>query len=73
MENTDRELIHKVIKTNAQLRRLYQEHEVLEDKLSCYESRTYLTTAEELELKRLKRRKLWGVDRMMEMISERRM
>jgi uncharacterized protein len=72
MEDADKELIRKAIPTDAQLRRLFHEHESIETTLSKYEHRRFLTPQEELELKDLKKRKLSGVDRMMELLAEHR-
>ena len=72
MENSDKELILKVSKSNAQLRRLYQEHVLLEDMLSSFTKKGFLTAEEELEEKILKKRKLLGVDRMMSLLSDHR-
>lgn len=72
MEISDRELILRAIKYNTQLRRLYNEHLLLENKLDRLKSRSYLTTQEEIESKLLKLRKLKGVDKMMNMIAQSR-
>lgn len=69
MEKREHELISRVVSENVQLRRLYQEHEELERKLSKYENRVYLTPREEVELKKLKKEKLSGVDRMMQILA----
>lgn len=70
MEVIDRERILDALKNNPELRRLYEEHETLEDELSRFENRTFLTVSEEIEQKKLKKLKLLGVDRMMEIISQ---
>ena len=72
MENTDRDLILKVLKNNFELRKLYDEHINLEDKLSSFQRRPFLTSEEELIEKEMKLRKLKGVDRMMNIISPHR-
>jgi uncharacterized protein YdcH (DUF465 family) len=72
MERADRELIERVLLGNFELRKLYEEHCKLEELLASFETRPFLTTAEELEEKRLKVRKLQGVDRMMSIVSDRR-
>ena len=72
MENADRELIKKVLKSNLKLKRLYEEHQFLEHKLSGFQHRPFLTAGEQLELQRLKKRKLFGVDRMMEILVAHR-
>ena len=72
MERTDREIILEVLKTNAQLKRLYQQHVDIEKKLERLRNRIFMTPAEEIHTKHLKKVKLLGVDRMMEMISQHR-
>ncbi len=72
MENAEREQIRQAIHSNAQLRRLYEEHLAMEDKLLSLERRGFLTVQEELEAKRLKRRKLHGKDKMMALLAESR-
>jgi hypothetical protein len=69
MENGDREKILREAKRNAQLRRLYSEHIALEEELSRFSKRPYLTATEEQEETLLKRRKLQGVDLMMSLLS----
>ena len=70
MEKNDRETILKTLKSNIQLKRLYEQHLAIEQKLTRLGNRTFLTPSEEMESKRLKKVKLHGVDRMMSMISE---
>ena len=72
MESADRELIAMMMQSNAELKRLYEEHEDLENKLSRFEKRGFLTVDEEIELKKLKKMKLMGVDKMMHIVSRRR-
>ena len=70
MEDRERNLIERVLRTNVQLRRLYNEHMNLERKLSRFDSRPFLTQHEQQELKQLKFRKLRGVDKMMLILNE---
>lgn len=71
MEDREREMIRAAIKTNHELKKLYEEHIYLEDQLSRLENRPFLTTEEEIEEKLLKRKKLSGVDRMMRILADR--
>jgi uncharacterized protein YdcH (DUF465 family) len=57
---------------NFELRKLYEEHCKLEQVLATFENRPFLTSAEEIEEKRLKMKKLQGVDRMMSIVADRR-
>ena len=70
MEDTDRKRIQRAINSDSRLKRLYHKHESLETKLSTFEHRSFLTAAEEVELKRLKKQKLSGVDQMMQLLEE---
>ena len=69
MEAADKALIEKMLPHNMQLRRLFEEHEHLDDRIAALERRSFLTAREELERKALKLKKLRGVDRMMEILS----
>lgn len=69
MENKDKELIHKFMLHDKTLARLYREHNTLENMLDKLSSRAFLTSEEQLEVQRLKKRKLSGVDRMMAIIG----
>lgn len=65
MESMDKELLMKAIESNKQIRRLYDEHCRLDDRVAEFERRKFLTELEQDELKRLKRKKLAGMDEMM--------
>ncbi len=72
MEATDRELIQKYMLTDVTLERLYREHNKLEDMISRYSTRSFLTDEEQAEVRKLKKRKLSGVDRMMSIVERYR-
>lgn len=55
-----------LIATNAEYRRLHEEHLDLEQKLSVLAAKAALSEAEQLEETRLKKMKLAGRDRMEE-------
>ncbi len=69
MESDERELIQKVLQTNFEVRKLYNQHIEFEDKLARFARQVYLTASEEVEQRRLKRLKLKGVERMLEIAS----
>ncbi|MCB0310246.1 MAG: hypothetical protein KDD42_03360 [Bdellovibrionales bacterium] len=69
MESSDRELILKVSKSNAALRRLWQDHQRFEHELREFKFRAWLTPTEEQREKQLKFDKREGVKRMMSMIE----
>jgi hypothetical protein len=62
MEQRDLELIQKHIITDHQLRKLYEEHLDLENRLEAINQMAYLTPEEELKKKNLKKVKLKGRD-----------
>ena len=70
MNKKDQELIFKYLNCNFELNKLYSEHQELEGKLSRFTKKFHLTTPEEVEVKKLKRRKLLGMDRMMMIVQE---
>ncbi|RIL07329.1 MAG: DUF465 domain-containing protein [Proteobacteria bacterium] len=72
MEMADREIILKVLDSNKLLRKLYEEHLSLEDRLLEFQRRNFLTPQEEQDQREIKLRKLRGVERMMAIISEYR-
>jgi hypothetical protein len=67
MERSDRELIEQALATNFELRKLYEQHVSFEEKLGRLGRQVYLTPTEQVEEKRLKRMKLFGVEKMLEL------
>ena len=70
MEKREKETIQRALTYNSELKRLYQEHQRLEAILARYESRSFLTPGEQIFVKSLKKKKLSGVDRMMEILAQ---
>ena len=70
MESADRERVIKMLERDMRLRRLYDEHVKLEEKLSRFENRGFLTSPEAKEQTELKKRKLRGVDKMMAIVGQ---
>jgi len=64
METQDLELIKKHIASDVSLKKLYEEHLELEQKLETYNQKNSLTPTEELEKKNLKKYKLRGRDQI---------
>lgn len=65
MEKTDKEIIERSLDSNFELRKLYQEHQELEDKLKSLGHKHFLTEKEKQEELELKQRKLRGVEKML--------
>lgn len=72
MNDNEKDLILKVLDSNAQLKRLYSQHVSMKERLSSLKHRPFLTRDEEMEAKLLKKKKLHNKDQMMELIAEYR-
>jgi len=72
MEKKDEELIGTLLEREPELRRYYEEHVDLEQRLEVFQQKLYLTPEEELEKKRLEKLKLAGKDKIMEILSRYR-
>lgn len=72
MEKEDELLISKHIKTDDELRKYVEDHKRLESELESFNKRVYLTPEEEMEKKKLQKRKLLGKDRIHEILSKYR-
>ncbi len=72
MEKKDEELIQTLLEREPELRRYYEEHVDLERQLGQFQHKLYLTPDEEIEKKRLQKRKLAGKDRIMEILARHR-
>ena len=72
MEKKDEELIRTLLEREPDLRRYYEEHVDLEKQLGAFQQKLYLTPDEEVEKKRLQKRKLAGKDKIMEILSRYR-
>jgi uncharacterized protein YdcH (DUF465 family) len=69
MEHREEELIRQHLAHDDELRSLYEEHQTLKAKLQEYRSKPYLSNDEELEEKRIQKRKLASKDRMMAILG----
>ena len=72
MEEKDEALIRTLLEREPELRRYYEEHVDLERRLEGFQQKLYLTPDEEMEKKRLQKRKLIGKDKIMEILSRYR-
>ena len=72
MEEKDEQLIRTLLEREPELRLYYEEHVALERELDAFQQKLYLTPDEELEKKRLQKRKLAGKDKIMEILSRHR-
>jgi len=72
MDKQDIALIEELMGENQELAALWREHQELEQKLENLAQRSYLAPDEEQEVKRLKKVKLAGRDRMEAILAEHR-
>ena len=72
MEESDIELIRKLLPNDEELRRLWAEHLDLEKKLDQYNKKRYLSSEEEMKRKEIQKLKLAGKDRIEEILSKYR-
>jgi uncharacterized protein YdcH (DUF465 family) len=72
MERREQELIVSLLDKDPELKRFYEEHQEFEKQLLGYQSRSHLTSAEEVERKRLQKLKLAKKDKIMEILERYR-
>ncbi|WP_044351226.1 DUF465 domain-containing protein [Dethiosulfatarculus sandiegensis] len=72
MEEKDLNLLEQLRQENTELNALWVEHIELEKKVSELSERLTLSPPEQVELKRIKKLKLKGRDRIDEILSEHR-
>ena len=60
MEQHEIDMINRYMETDAELKKLWEEHLDFEKKIQELESKRYLTPVEQAEIKRLKKDKLTG-------------
>jgi len=62
--------IEQVKRDNAEFRRLLEEHQDYEVQLAAYNDLRFMTSAQEMERKRLQKLKLQGKDRMLAILRQ---
>ncbi len=62
-------LIRSLLDTEPELRRHYEEHPQLKQRLQELRQKSFLTEEEEIEEKTIQKQKLAGKDRMMEILA----
>ncbi|MGO9147883.1 MAG: DUF465 domain-containing protein [Desulfomonilia bacterium] len=72
MEETDLQLIRKIIPKDKELKKLWDEHQGYEDKLDQLNKRRYLSTEEEIRRKEIQKLKLQGKDKIEEILRRYR-
>ncbi|KMY65770.1 hypothetical protein AAU61_20260 [Desulfocarbo indianensis] len=69
MDKQDIALIEKLTQENQELAALWREHQQLDAQLDAMAQRTYLSPQDEQEVKRLKKVKLAGRDRIEQILA----
>lgn len=69
MESNEKARILTIMRSNPELKRLYERHKVLEERIAEFSRRKFLTDGEQVEHRQLKSVKLREVDRMMEILA----
>jgi uncharacterized protein len=72
MEAKEEAQIILLLDADPELRRYYDEHVELKQRLEDLRQKSFLTEDEELEQKRIQKQKLAGKDRMMEILARHR-
>ena len=72
MEDTDLQLIRKLISKDKDLKGLWDEHQGYEEKLELLNKRRYLSTEEEIRRKEIQKLKLQGKDKIEEILRKYR-
>ncbi len=72
MEETELQMIRRLIPKNKELKKLWDEHLEYEEKLEQLNKRRYLSTEEEIRLKEIQKLKLRGKDRIEEILRSYR-
>jgi uncharacterized protein YdcH (DUF465 family) len=70
LEEFDASLLEQVKRDNAEFCRLLEEHAQYEQQLAAYNDLRFMTSAQEIERKRLQKLKLHGKDRMLAILHE---
>lgn len=69
MEERDRKLLEKLAETDSEIKGLWEDHVLYGKQLDKLESKPFLTPAEEVEMKSLKKQKLEGKTRLVSLLQ----
>lgn len=72
MESTEKELIETFALRDLHIKRLYDEHLFLDQKISSFEGRVFLSERDQAEIQTLKKKKLRGKEMLIRLIEEHR-
>ena len=69
METQEKARIEALLPDDAELSRLWREHQEFEDRITAMEGRRWLSADESIECHRLKKLKLAGKDRIVQILA----
>ena len=72
MENKEEKIIISLLDKDPELRKYYEEHQELEEKLLKFKDKLHLSTMEEIDKKQLQKLKLQGKDKIMKILVKHR-
>ncbi len=70
LDGIDTAVIEQVQRDNAEFRALLEAHQHYEEQLATYNDLRFMTSAQEIERKRLQKLKLQGKDRMLAILRQ---
>jgi len=70
MAPEDLEIARKLCETDLEFKLLWEEHKQLKDRLEQFKDKTFLTEQEQVEIKKLKHKKLLGKDKIAMKINQ---
>jgi uncharacterized protein YdcH (DUF465 family) len=70
MAPEDYEVALKLCEDDPEFNRLWEEHHGLKERLTEFKGKSFLTAEDEMEVKRIKRLKLWGKDKIAKKIRD---
>jgi len=72
MEKRDEEFVISLLDRDADLKKCFLQHQELEQQLLEYQRKSHLTSAEDLEKKKIQKLKLAAKDKIMEIVEKYR-
>jgi len=72
MANRETDLVRRLLEENEVFRAMKERHAALEDQLQQLEKKACLTPQDELEIKKIKKRKLLFKDKMQKILTDHR-
>ncbi len=68
----DSEIKKILVENDEEFKKIYEEHQNYENQLKDFQDKHFLTSEEELEVKKIKKKKLFLKDKMQQIINEYR-